>query len=85
MTRCGQPANLNLRMEGRGHDAGEDGRALDVSLGRFTVKVLPLPRILASQQAANREKDRLTIPVLRDAVAATVNSAGQKRRKEPAG
>jgi hypothetical protein len=37
----------------------------------FQLKVLALDRILASKIAANRPKDRLTIPVLRDALAAT--------------
>ncbi|MGE3310169.1 MAG: hypothetical protein AB7O66_09390 [Limisphaerales bacterium] len=43
-------------------------RLLEVLLKR---KVLSLERILASKIAANRSKDRLTIPVLRDALAAT--------------
>jgi hypothetical protein len=41
--------------------------------------VLALERILASKLAANRPKDRLTIPVLRDALAAT--QSAQRRRK----
>jgi hypothetical protein len=42
-----------------------------VPLARRKLKVLRLDRILASKIAANRPKDRLTIPVLRDALAAT--------------
>jgi hypothetical protein len=34
------------------------------------IKVLSLELILASKVAANRPKDRLTIPVLRDTMAA---------------
>jgi hypothetical protein len=44
--------------------------ALDISLGRFKVKILPLSRIIASKQAADRRKDRLVIPVLEDAIRA---------------
>lgn len=45
-------------------------RALDVSLGRFKVKVLPLERVIASKRAVNRAKDRLVLPVLKDALVA---------------
>ena len=48
----------------------EARQALDVSLGRFRVKVLPLSRIIASKKALNRPKDRLVLPVLKDALAA---------------
>lgn len=48
----------------------EAQKALDVSLGRFKVKILPLARIIASKKAVNRRKDRIVLPVLRDALAA---------------
>jgi hypothetical protein len=38
-------------------------------VGAHALKVLSLPRILASKRAANRVKDRLVIPVLEDALA----------------
>ena len=44
---------------------------IEVPLGRHKLKILALDRILASKIAANRPKDALTIPVLRDALAAT--------------
>ena len=59
----------------------EYARAIEVPLGRFKVKVLPLDRILASKKAANREKDRLTIPVLRDALLATRGVNGRTPRR----
>jgi hypothetical protein len=77
--------DIVLTMDGlKGFD-WEYSRAMEVSLGRFAVRVLPLARILASKKAANREKDRLTIPVLRDTLAATGDRAGPKRRKDSAG
>jgi hypothetical protein len=44
---------------------------VEISLGRRKLKVLALERILASKLAANRPKDKLAIPVLRDALAVT--------------
>ncbi|MGH7970085.1 MAG: hypothetical protein ACREIC_15300 [Limisphaerales bacterium] len=66
-----------LRMDGLGSFAEELDNCVDVPLGRYTLKVLSLERILASKVAANRAKDALTIPVLRDAIAA----ARTKRKK----
>lgn len=63
--------DIVLTMDGlKGFDS-EYKKALDISLGRFKVKILPLDRILASKKKANREMDRLTLPILRDALAAT--------------
>ena len=60
-----------LRMDGLGAFAQEVKNCIDVFLGRYRLKVLSLERILASKIAANRAKDKLTIPVLRDALLAT--------------
>ena len=38
-------------------------------IGGTTVRVLSLERIIVSKKAANREKDRLILPVLEDALA----------------
>ena len=38
--------------------------ALDVEVDDFVVKMLPLPRIIASKTAANRPKDRAALPAL---------------------
>ena len=55
------------------HGLGDFGRELrntrTVRVGRTTVRVLSLERIIASKKAANREKDRLILPVLEDALA----------------
>jgi hypothetical protein len=45
------------------------------------LKVLALDRILASKIAANRPKDTLTIPILRDALAATQSLKLQPKKK----
>ena len=61
--------DIVLRMDGLGSFADEIRRCVDIPLGQQKLKVLSLARILASKLAANRAKDRLTIPVLRDALA----------------
>ena len=63
--------DIVLRMDGLGSFADELKHCVDISVGRQKLKVLSLERILVSKLAANRAKDRLTIPVLRDALAAT--------------
>jgi hypothetical protein len=75
--------DIVLRMDGLGSFADELKNCVEISLGRQKLKVLSLERILASKLAANRAKDRLTIPVLRDALAATksVKRPPRKRAK----
>jgi hypothetical protein len=63
--------DIVIRMDGLGTFADEVKNCVDIPLGRQKLKVLSLERILASKIAANRPKDKLTIPVLRDALAAT--------------
>lgn len=46
----------------------EIDRSIPVPLGRFCVRVLPLERIITSKKAANRQKDKLVLPVLEDAL-----------------
>lgn len=47
----------------------ETTHAIELNLGNFPVKVLKLARIIKSKEAIGREKDRLALPVLRDALA----------------
>ena len=63
--------DIVLRMDGLATFAEEAKNCVEIPLGRQKLKVLSLERILASKMAANRAKDKLTIPVLRDALAAT--------------
>lgn len=65
-----QPFDIVLRMDGLRSFPEEHRDALEITLGSVAVKVLPLKRILASKEAANRPKDRLVIPVLRDTLLA---------------
>jgi hypothetical protein len=71
--------DIVLTLDGLRSFSWEYARSVEVSLGRFKVKVLPLDRILASKKAANREKDRLTVPILRDTLAAVRGANGKKR------
>lgn len=61
-----QPFDVVVRMDGLGKFSDEWKRALEIKVGGLRLKVLPLERILASKQAANRPKDRRVIPVLQN-------------------
>jgi len=74
--------DIVLRMDGLGTFASELKHCVDVPLGRHKLKVLSLERILVSKLAANRAKDRLTIPVLRDALATTTAVKAPTRKRK---
>jgi len=59
----------------------EARRAISVSLGNFSIKVLPLRRIIASKRYLNREKDRMVLPALKAAWAA-LRGVGAARKAE---
>ncbi len=73
--------DIVLRMDGLRTFADEIKNCVDISLGRQKLKVLSLERILTSKLAANRPKDKLTIPVLRDALAAMQTLKQQTKKK----
>jgi hypothetical protein len=73
--------DIVIRMDGLGAFADEIKNCVEISLGRHQLKVLALERILASKIAANRAKDKLTIPVLRDALAATQSMKRRTKKK----
>jgi hypothetical protein len=60
------PFDIAIRMSGLDDFAVEWERAVEIKVGRLRLKVLPLERILASKQAANRPKDQRVIPVLQN-------------------
>jgi hypothetical protein len=62
--------DIVVRMDGLGTFADEVKGCIEIPIGKLKLKVLALDRILASKMAANRPKDKLTIQVLRDALAA---------------
>ena len=68
--------DIVTHMHGLGSFDREFRMALEVSLGRFKVKVLPLERVIISKRAVNRTKDRLVLPVLKDALV-TLRSRGK--------
>ena len=68
---CGsEPFDLVLRMSGLRSFADEYKGAKTIKLAGWPFKVLPLDRIIASKQAANRPKDKLVVPVLLDTLRA---------------
>lgn len=71
--------DIVLRMDGLKGFASELRNCVEIPLGRHRLKVLSLDRILVSKLAANRDKDKLTIPVLRDALATTQVSKRRSR------
>jgi hypothetical protein len=78
--------DIVIRMDGLGDFAEEIRNCVEIPLRGQKLKVLSLDRVLASKLAANRAKDKLAIPVLRDALAATsavkTRSAKKRRKKK---
>jgi hypothetical protein len=77
-----EPFDVVIRMNGLGEFADEWKRALEIKVGKLKLKVLPLERILASKQAANRPKDRRVIPVLQNTLR-TLRTKSPRRAKKP--
>ena len=78
-----EPFDVVIRMDGLGRFAAEWKKALNIKVGRVRLKVLPLERILASKQAANRPKDLRVIPVLENTLR-TLRTKAKRRVKRPA-
>lgn len=62
--------DIVLRLDGIGPFRAEARDAIEVSLGSAKVMLLPLERIIASKKAANRPKDRASLPMLESALIA---------------
>jgi hypothetical protein len=77
------PFDVVVRMDGLGKFADEWKRALEIKIGKLKLKVLPLERILASKQAANRPKDQRVIPVLQNSLR-TLQARQKLTAKRPA-
>ena len=73
-----EPFDLVLSMSGLGRFAEEVKHAREIRMGRLRLKVLSLDRILVSKTAANRPKDRLVLPVLRNAIRTLQVKADRK-------
>lgn len=62
--------DIVLTMHGLGSFAEEKKNSLQVDLGGLSVRILALERIIKSKETVGRPKDRLTLPALKDALAA---------------
>jgi hypothetical protein len=60
--------DIVMTMDGLGDFDHERGNTIKLRLGRVKVLVLKLERIIASKEAAGRDKDKLVLNVLRDAL-----------------
>jgi hypothetical protein len=76
------PFDIAIRMNGLDGFADEWKRAIKIKVGKLWLKVLPLERILASKQAANRPKDHRVIPVLQNTLR-TLQMKAKRRTKKP--
>lgn len=58
--------DIVLTMHGLDNFKKESSHAIEVPLGRYKLKALSLDRIIKSKEALSREKDKLSLPVLKD-------------------
>lgn len=62
--------DIVLTVDGVGAFDEEMRQAIPMALGDFSLRVLPLARIIASKTFLNREKDRMVLPALKSAFRA---------------
>jgi hypothetical protein len=72
--------DLVIHMDGLRSFDEEYRNAVLIPVGNTSVMVLPLDRIIASKQAANRPKDKAVLPVLRHALLALQSHHKRKHR-----
>lgn len=70
--------DIVLTVDGVGEFQEEFKNAIEIALKKTKIKVMPLERIIASKKSANRKKDQLVLPVLKNALATL---KGLKKRK----
>mgnify|MGYP001044586490 FL=1 len=70
--------NVVLTTDGLKDFDEELATSVEIPIGRAKVRVLSLERIIVNKRAANREKDRLILPVL-EAAAAVHHDARRSR------
>ena len=66
--------DIVVHMHGLGDFEQEKNNALRVRLADFDIAVLSLERIIQSKKATGRAKDKLVLPVLKDALTAIKES-----------
>jgi len=80
--RGSEPFGVVIRMDGLNGFAEEWKASRAIKVGKLRLKVLPLDRILASKQAANRPKDQRVIPVLQNTLR-TLQIKKARRKQAP--
>jgi hypothetical protein len=80
--RGSEPFDVVIRMDGLNGFAEEWKESRAIKVGKLRLKALPLDRILASKQAANRPKDQRVIPVLQNTLR-TLQIKKARRKKAP--
>lgn len=75
--------DIVLRMDGLRSFEQELRATTVMRIGKARVRVLSLARIIARKKASNREKDRMILPVLEDALATLkkARNRGPRRRR----
>lgn len=71
--------DIVLTMDGLDDFTKESKHTVLIPLGRQKISVLSLDRIIKSKEAANREKDKLVIPILKE-VLATIKAKQTDKR-----
>jgi hypothetical protein len=74
--------DIVLTMHGLGAFDEEKRHSIRVDLGKLSVRVLALDRIIKNKEAVGRPKDRLTLPALRDAWATIKKGKALKARRK---
>ena len=74
--------DIVIRMDGLGEFDEEKKHAIKIPLGRTKVPVLKLEWIIASKEAAGRDKDRLVLKVLSDALKTIREREGSRPARE---
>ena len=62
--------DIVIHMHGLDGFEKEKENSINMQLGRVKIRVLSLERIIKSKKATNRQKDKLILPVLKDALVA---------------
>jgi hypothetical protein len=73
--------DIVTHMHGLGSFSEEARQAIEIEIGRTTVPVLSLERIIKSKKATDRPKDRAILPALEDTLA--VLRSRQREDEEP--
>jgi hypothetical protein len=73
--------DIVLTMHGLGTFDAEKKHSILIDLGRLSVRILALDRIIKSKETAGRPKDVLTLPALKDALATIKKKKALKARR----